>query len=85
MTSSIICGHTPFWTWNPILDISETGRRLVRKIPWLDSQKNSDTGSDVIEYFWTHPLFDLEPHPGYLLNQKMPGDQNTMVRFAVKF
>jgi hypothetical protein len=38
MTSSNIFGHTPFWTWNPILDISETGSRLVKKIQWLYSQ-----------------------------------------------
>ena len=84
MTSSIICGHTPFWTWNPILDISETGRRLVRKIPWLDSQKNSNTGNGVIECFWPHPILDLEPYAGYLRNRTSPGDQNTMVGFAVK-
>jgi hypothetical protein len=38
MTSSNIFGHTPFWTWNPILDISGTGIRLVTKIQPFDSQ-----------------------------------------------
>jgi hypothetical protein len=49
MTSSNIFGHTPFWTWNPILDISGTGSRLVTKIPWLDSQQNFDSGNEVIK------------------------------------
>jgi hypothetical protein len=57
----------------------------VTKIPRLDSQYNFDSGNEVIEYFCTHPLLDLEPDPGYLRNRKLPGDQNTMVEFAVKF
>jgi hypothetical protein len=57
MTSSNIFVHTPFWTWNPILDISGTGSCLVTKIPRLDSQYNFASGNDVIKNWGLRPYW----------------------------